>query len=61
METLLLIIGIATAALLLVRPAPRSQIVYVPLEVAEERGGLGCLPLIVVGIMVLLVLGVIRI
>lgn len=56
METLLLIIGIVAVALLLIRPAPRPQIIYVPLEVADERGGLGCLPLIVVGIMVLLVL-----
>jgi len=56
METLLLIIGIAAAALLLVRPAPRPQIIYVPVEVVEERGGLGCLPLIVVGIIMLLLM-----
>ena len=60
METLLLIIGIAAAALLLVRPAPRPQIIYVPVEVVEERGGLGCLPLIVIGVLVLLALGVIK-
>jgi len=56
METLLLIIGIVAAALILFRPAPRPQIIYVPIEVAEERGGLGCLPLIVVGVLALLVL-----
>jgi len=56
MDTLLLIIAIAAAALLLFRPAPQAQVIYVPVEVAEERGGLGCLPLIVVGIMLLLLL-----
>ena len=40
---MLLIIGIAVVALVLFCPAPRSQIVYVPLEVANEGGGLGCL------------------
>ena len=44
METLLLIIGIAAVALLLVRPAPRPQVIYVPIEIAEARGNLGCLP-----------------
>jgi len=56
MESLLLIIGIAAVALLLVRPAPRPQIIYVPVEVAEERGGLGCLPLLVAGVLALLAL-----
>jgi hypothetical protein len=32
METLLLIIGIVAIALLLICPAPRPQIIYVPLE-----------------------------
>ena len=59
METLL-IIGIVAAALLLFRPALRTQIVYVPVEVVEERGGLGCLPLIIVAVLVLLALGVIK-
>jgi hypothetical protein len=61
METLLLIVGIVFIVLMLLRSAPRSQVIYVPIEVTEEHsGGLGCLPLIVVGIMVLVALGVIR-
>lgn len=60
METLLLIIGIAIAAMVFFRPAPRTQVIYVPVEVAEERGGLGCLPLIIVAVLVLLALGVIK-
>jgi hypothetical protein len=61
METLLLIIGIMFVALILLRPAPRSQVIYVPIEVTEEHGGgVGCLVLIVVGIMMLLALGAIR-
>ena len=64
METLLLIIGIVAVALFLFRPAPGPQIIYVPIEVATPQGGQGCLPLIVVGIIVMLVLlalGVIQI
>ena len=38
METLLLIIGIVAVALVLLRPAPRTQIIYVPVEVTQERG-----------------------
>jgi hypothetical protein len=61
MQTMLLIIAVALAAMVLFRPAPRSQVIYVPVEVSEECGeGLGCLPLIVVGIVVLVALGVIR-
>lgn len=44
--TLLLIIGIAALALLL-RPTPHTHVVYVPVEVADERGGApGCAPVI---------------
>jgi hypothetical protein len=35
-------------------------VIYVPVEVTEESGGLGCLPLIVVAIVLALVLGMIR-
>jgi hypothetical protein len=58
METLLLIIGIAAAALLFTRPGtPPPQVIYVPLAVEEpQKPGLGCLPLIVVGILALLLL-----
>lgn len=64
MDTMLTIILIGVAAGLvmsILRPAPRTQIVYVPVEVAAERGGLGCLPLIVVGIVLLLGLELVRI
>ena len=58
---MLLIIGLAAVALFLFRPAPQPQIMYVPVEVANPQGGgMGCLPVIVIGIMVLLALGVIR-
>ena len=61
MENLLLIIGGVAVALFLFRPAPLPQIFYVPVEVAHPQGGgLGCLPVIVLGIVLLLVLGVIR-
>lgn len=58
---ILLLIGIAALAVLLFRPAPRPTIIYVPVEVVEERGGRGCLPLIVVALLVLLALGVVRV
>jgi len=61
METLLLIVGITAVAFFLFRPAPGPQIVYVPVEVATTQGGgLGCLPLIIIGIIVLLAMGVVR-
>jgi hypothetical protein len=31
-------------------------VIYVPLAVEEQRGGLGCLPLIVVGLLALLLI-----
>jgi hypothetical protein len=53
----MLLIGIvAVVALLLLRPAPQTQVIYVPLAVEEPRGGLGCAPLIVVGVVALLVI-----
>jgi hypothetical protein len=56
METMLIIGIIAVVALLLLRPVPQMQVLYVPLAVEEGRGGLGCLPLIVVGVLALLVI-----
>jgi hypothetical protein len=53
---MLLIIGIVAVAFFLFRPAPQPQIIYVPIEVAAPQGGLGCLPLIVSGLIILLVL-----
>jgi hypothetical protein len=61
METLLLIIGIVFVALILLRPTPRTHLIFVPVEVAEmQGGGLGCLPLIIIAILVLLALGMFR-
>jgi len=60
METMLIIIVVAVAAVLLfARPeAPHPQMIYVPLTIEEPQGGgLGCLPLLVVAILALLLLG----
>jgi len=58
METLLLIIGLAAVALFLFRPARQPQIMYVPVEVVNPQGGLGCLlPIIFIGLLVLLLGG----
>jgi hypothetical protein len=46
--------------LLLFRPAPRTQVIYVPIEVSEERSGPGCLTLMVVGVVLTMALGIIR-
>ncbi len=54
METMLIIGFISVVALLMLRPAPRTQVISVPLAIEEERGGLGCAPLIVVGVLALL-------
>ena len=48
-----LLIGVVVAALLL-RPAPRTRTIYVPVEITEERGGFGCLPM-VAAVLVMLV------
>jgi hypothetical protein len=52
----MLIIGIIAVVAALLRPAPQTQVIYVPLAVEEPRGGLGCLPLIVVGVLALLLI-----
>lgn len=56
METMLIIGLIAVVAALMLRPAPQTQVIYVPLAIEEERGGLGCAPLVVVGVVALLVM-----
>lgn len=60
MSALLLICGIAAVALLVFRPAPRTQVFYVPIEVTETPRGIGCLPVILFVIFLVLVLGLIR-
>jgi hypothetical protein len=54
METMLLIGIIAVVALL--RPAPQTQVISVPLAIEEPSGRLRCAPLIVVGVLVLVVI-----
>jgi hypothetical protein len=46
--------------LVLFAPAPRTQIIYMPVETTERQEGLGCLPLIIVVFLMLVVLGVMR-
>lgn len=58
---LMLVGGVVVITLVVMRPAPQPTIIYMPVEVAEARGGLGCLPLIVGVVLVLLALGVVRI
>jgi hypothetical protein len=61
METILpLIVAIMVVALLLRRSAPQTQVVYVPLAVEEERGALGCLPLLLIAMLFLLVLALMQ-
>lgn len=58
--TLLIVVGIAVLVLLL-RPAPRTRVVYVPVEVTEDRaGGLGCAPVIFVAALAVLVVALAR-
>jgi hypothetical protein len=60
MDMLLLLLGIVVMAMILFRP-PRTQVIYIPVEPVERQGDMGCLPLLIVGILALLVLGAIRI
>lgn len=55
--TIILIGIIAGLFARLLRPAPRTHVIYVPVEVAEERAGnFGCLPLIFVAALALLII-----
>lgn len=44
----------------LFRPTPRTHVVYVPIEVAEERGGFGCAPLIFVAALAVIIVALAR-
>ncbi|MBK9945493.1 MAG: hypothetical protein IPP13_28215 [Kouleothrix sp.] len=56
MTPLLLIIGLAALAALRFRPTPHTHVVYVPIEVAEARGGgLGCAPMILLVVALLII------
>jgi len=57
-----LIIGVVACAVLLAafRHRPQPQIIYVYSEAPQHLGGLGCLPLLILGVLVLVVLDVIR-
>jgi|GEM_PF-3554704 hypothetical protein len=55
MEVLVLITLIVVAWMIVRQPEPRQQVIYVPLAV-EERSRGGCLPLIVVGVVIVLLM-----
>jgi len=58
METLL-IIGIIAVALLMLRPTPRTEVIYVPVTFEQsQESGVGCLLPIIVAIVVLVALGI---
>ena len=59
METILLVIGVVVV-LLVMRPAPRTEVIYVPLAVEEHSGGVGGLPLLIVAIFVLIALSMLQ-
>jgi hypothetical protein len=57
MDMVLLIAVIVAGVALLLRPTPQAPIVYIPVEMAEPaQDGLGCLPLLILGVIALLVL-----
>jgi hypothetical protein len=53
----ILIIGIFVLIFLIVRPAPRPPVVYVPEDLDATYGGFGCLPVLLIGILALVLLG----
>lgn len=58
METTLVVIG-ATALLMMLlmsAPAPRTRVIYMPIETSDRREGWGCLPVLVLGIIFVLLL-----
>ena len=59
MDPLLVLLVIVIVVAFVFRPA-QTRVVYVPMEPVETRDELGCLPLIVLGLVALVVLGVIR-
>jgi hypothetical protein len=55
---LLAIVGLAALWALLQARAPQPQVIYVVAEPAQAQGGLGCLPLVVAGIVIIVALRV---
>lgn len=53
MSSVLLICVFAVVGFVMLRPAPRSQVIYVPIEVTETRRRLGCMPFILLGLIIL--------
>ena len=53
MSPVLLICVLAVVGFVMLRPAPRSQVIYVPVEVTEARRRLGCMPFILLSLIVL--------
>ena len=61
MEIILLIMVVIIAIGLFAKPVPRPQIMYVPVEIATAQGGeVGCLPVIIIGLVILLAITALR-
>jgi hypothetical protein len=54
--SLVIIVGLAVLQVLFSAQPAQSQVIYVVAEPAPARGGFGCLPLVVAGIVILVVL-----
>lgn len=58
MSAILLMCGLAAIGFTLFRPtAPRSHVIYVPVELTEAPRRLGCTPWIILGFILVLILG----
>ncbi|KPV50518.1 hypothetical protein SE17_26475 [Kouleothrix aurantiaca] len=57
MSSVLLICVLAVVGFVMLRPAPRTQVIYVPIEVTEARRRLGCMPFILLGLIILFLMG----
>ncbi|HNP87070.1 MAG: hypothetical protein JST60_06195 [Chloroflexi bacterium SZAS-1] len=57
MSAILLMCGLAAIGFTLFRPAaPRSQVIYVPVELTEAPPRFGCTPLIILGFILVLII-----
>jgi hypothetical protein len=53
---LVVIVGLAVLRALFPARAPQPQVIYVVAEPAPAQGGLGCLPLVVAGVVIIVAL-----
>lgn len=54
---IVLVIVIVAVGLMLLRPEPRQQVIYMPMRTDEGRGGgMGCLPLLVTALLIVVLL-----